>query len=249
MKNKTVLITGGGSGIGRAAARLFAQKGYRVHIVGRRAAMLEETAAASPGHIHPLTADVADAAGREKIAAAIGGPLGALIHNAAVLGPITDTLGISEAEWRRVMDINLNAPLFLTQLLRPRLTGARVLHISSGAAHYPIASWGAYCTSKAALHMLYRILREEHSHNGTRFGSLRPGIVDTEMQAHIRRGDTRKFPHLEKFHEFYKKGDLVAADEVAVFIHWVLTATDDALFEAEEWDIRDERFLEKWKRD
>ncbi len=247
MKNKTVLITGGGSGIGKAAAHLFAEKGHTVYIVGRRGALLEETAASHPGRIIPLRGDVADAGDRAKIAGAVGEPLGALIHNAAILGPITDTLSIPEEEWRRVMEINLNAPLFLTQQLLPALREARVLHISSGAAHYPIASWGAYCASKAALNMMYRILREEHSRPGLRFGSLRPGIVDTEMQAHIRGGDRRRFPHLEKFHQFYKEGALVPAGEVAAFIYWVVTATDDALFEAEEWDIRDERYIDKWK--
>jgi len=245
--NSRILITGGGSGIGRATARYFAKQGAGVYIVGRRREKLEETAKDYKNRITVIQADISDESGREHIAHVVDRPLQMLLHNAAILGPITDLTSIPEKEWQQVQNINVNGPLFLTQALADRLHHARIMHVSSGAAHYPIASWGAYCVSKAALFMMYRMFREEHSLPGALFASLRPGIVDTEMQAHIRSGDTARFPHLHRFHEFYKNGALTASEEVARFIYWVFTATDDALFEAEEWDIRDERYSRKWR--
>ena len=74
----------------------------------------------------------------------------------------------------------------MTQALLPNLVeNSRVVHISSGAAHSGIPGWGMYCTSKAALFMLGKLLKDELAQRNIWFGSVRPGIVDTPMQAEI----------------------------------------------------------------
>jgi NAD(P)-dependent dehydrogenase (short-subunit alcohol dehydrogenase family) len=94
---------------------------------------------------------------------------------------------VDRAGFEETLQTNAVAPLFLTQALLPALrAGSRVLHISSGAAQRPFPSWGAYCASKAALHMLYGVLAAELGASGVAFGSVRPGVVDTPMQDRIR---------------------------------------------------------------
>ena len=79
---------------------------------------------------------------------------------------------------------NLDAPLFLTQLLRSNLTGGRVLNVGSGAAHFAVAGWSAYCVAKAALYRLTDCWRHEIA--DISFTSVKPGIIDTPMQKEIR---------------------------------------------------------------
>jgi len=239
MKKYTV-ITGGGSGIGRALARCFAERDEPVLIIGRRKDKLIETAAAYPEKIEWLQGNVADESDRRILrdhVQSVG--VRFLIHNAAILGPIKPVLTFTKDEWQEVLDINLTAPLFLSAMLIPLMQKGRILHISSGAAHYPLKSWGAYCVSKAGLLMLYRMLNEEMDSSRVVVGSLRPGIVNTEMQAHIRAADLEKFPHLARFHDFQRQQQLEAPETVADFAHWLLTRTSDESFAEKEWDIRD----------
>ncbi len=240
MKKFTV-ITGGGSGIGRALAHVFAAQKQNVLIVGRRADKLIETQKAFPGFIESVPADISSAEGRQAVFEKLqGNSVSFLVHNAAVLGKIQPVLEFNEAEWQEVLDTNLSAPLFLSAKLLPLMQKGRILHISSGAAHYALKSWGAYCVSKAALLMLYQMLREELQGTGVQVGSLRPGIVNTEMQGHIREADLERFPHLARFHDFHRQQQLEAPETVAQFIHWVLTKSTDKQYSAKEWDIRED---------
>ena len=239
MKKYTV-ITGGGSGIGRALAICFAQREAQVLIIGRRKEKLIETAATVPGKIEWLQGNVADEGDRLLIRDHVQkAGVRFLIHNAAILGPIKPVVAFTQDEWQQVLDINLTAPLFLSALLIPFMQKGRILHISSGAAHYPLKSWGAYCVSKAGLLMLYRMMNEDIDSGDIVVGSLRPGIVNTEMQAHIRKADLKRFPHLARFHDFHREQQLEDPATVADFAHWLLTATPDTSFAEKEWDIRD----------
>ncbi|MGA0404041.1 MAG: SDR family NAD(P)-dependent oxidoreductase, partial [bacterium] len=184
---KHILITGGGTGIGRALAERFAAKGWRVTIVGRRLNLLQEVARDYPDKISIISADVGSIQDRQKIVAEAKGTLDLLVHNAAVLGPVGPILDQSPEDWKSHMATNVEGPLFLTQALLPNLVeNSRVVNISSGAAHQGIPGWGMYCTSKAALFMLGQLLKDELAQRNIWFGSVRPGIVDTPMQAEIR---------------------------------------------------------------
>lgn len=239
------IVTGGGTGLGRAIAQELAQHGYPILVVGRRAEPLQETAGLIAGACETVAADIATAAGREAVAATVGDrSIAFLVHNAAVLDPVGLLADISEPEWRQAMQINVDAPLFLTQALLPRLSGGRILHISSGAARSPLAGWGAYCVSKAAFYMLYQMLNAEHSDIST--GSLRPGVVDTPMQELIRSQDEDQFPAVERFRNLYAAGQLRPPAEVASFAGWLLTATEDAAFRQHEWDINESTHTAAW---
>lgn len=186
---------------------------------GRRQERLESTQQAILGsplcqspHIRCVPADIGSDEGRQSIIDAINeyenAPVSHVVHNAAVLNPIGPLSSIRLDEFRSAMQINVEAPLFLTQILIPHFSfGARVLHISSGAAHRPIVGWGAYCISKAAFHQAYRVLNEELKSQGVLVGSVRPGVVDTEMQREIRSSTADSFPQVQNFINLKAKKD------------------------------------------
>lgn len=239
------IITGGGTGLGRAIALELAQRGFPLLIVGRRVEPLQETAGLIAGGCETVAADIATATGRKAVVAAVGDrPVSILVHNAAVLRPVGPLATVAEAEWRQAMQINVDAPLFLTQALLPRLSGGRILHISSGAARSPLAGWGAYCVSKAAFYMLYQMLNAEHADVAT--GSVRPGVVDTPMQELIRSQSKADFPAVERFRQLQQEGQLRAPEDVASFIAWVLTETTDFAYRQHEWDINDPAHTADW---
>ncbi len=247
--DELAVVTGGSSGLGRALARELASIGLQVLAVGRRADALAETAAPNAERIQAVTADVGDPEGRARVVeAARGSPVRTVIHNAGVLEPVGPLRDVDVATWRHAMAVNLEAPVFLTQGLLPLMAaGSRVLHISSGAAHQPSQGWGAYCASKAALYMVYQVYREELSQDGVLVGSVRPGVVDTPMQAHIRGQTPDRFPSVERFVKLKENGQLHAPEDVADFIRWVLFQTGDRQFTEQEWNIGDAEHYRRWR--
>jgi benzil reductase ((S)-benzoin forming) len=246
---KHILITGGGTGIGRALAERFAAKGWRVTIVGRRLELLQEVAQYYPDKISIISADVGRNQDRQKIVAEAKGTLDLLVHNAAVLGPVGPILDQSPEDWKSHMATNVEGPLFLTQALLPNLVeNSRVVNISSGAAHQGIPGWGMYCTSKAALFMLGQLLKDELAQRNIWFGSVRPGIVDTPMQAEIRALEPENFPMVEQFRQYKATGALVTSELVAQYLEWLLLEVSGPQLGEREWDIRDAEWQSAWQK-
>ena len=246
---KHILITGGGTGIGRALAERFAAKGWRVTIVGRRLELLQEVARDYPDKISIISADVGSIQDRQKIVAEAKGTLDLLVHNAAVLGPVGPILDQSPEDWKSHMATNVEGPLFLTQALLPKLVeNSRVVNISSGAAHQGIPGWGMYCTSKAALFMLGQLLKDELAQRNIWFGSVRPGIVDTPMQAEIRALEPENFPMVEQFRQYKATGALVTSELVAQYLEWLLLEVSGPQLGEREWDIRDAEWQSAWQK-
>jgi benzil reductase ((S)-benzoin forming) len=245
---KWSIITGAGTGIGRALALELVAQGWRVLAVGRREALLQELAEQTSGAVKALAADVADPSTGARIEQALGeGSLELLVHNAAVLEPSGPLEAISREAFREHVAINLEAPLFLTQALLPRLVPeSRVLHISSGAAHRNLPGWGPYCTSKAALYQLYRCLREELAPRRVHVGSARPGVVDTPMQEHIRGLSEERFPDVNMFRQLKAEGQLTSSEDAARFLSWLLLKTDPEYFTEREYDIREPELRPLW---
>lgn len=236
------VITGAGSGIGRALALKMAQKGFRVLGAGRRLSPLQDLAKQNP-LIEVVSADVGTHHGRLMINDALpeNAVVAHLVHNAGILAPITPLANLSESEWGNHIAINVNGPLFLTQRLLERMKeGCRILHVSSGAAHKAYQGWGAYCASKAALNMIYRVFDMELKDRGIRVGSARPGVVDTPMQNCVRQAPAEVFPDLPRFKALKAEGNLLAPATVAHFLAWLLLDVAEEAYAAKEWDIREE---------
>jgi NAD(P)-dependent dehydrogenase (short-subunit alcohol dehydrogenase family) len=189
-----VAVTGGTSGLGLALVRELVGLGARVAFVARGRDRVERIAREQPG-THGIVADVSAKEDIHPIALQVLGELGGLdvlINNASDLGPTPlALLGDTECEdLERALATNLVGPFRLTKTLLGALAASArngragiVLNISSDAAVNPYPTWGAYGTSKAALHHLSRIWDAELVTEGVRVLSVDPGDMDTPMHA------------------------------------------------------------------
>lgn len=268
------VVTGAGSGIGRALSLALVARGLRVVAVGRRRAALEgtqEKASALPAGaaVDVVPADVGTKDGRQavtdhcKTLVDSGLQLAYIVQNAGSLGEVGSPSTFSVKGFQAIMASNVEGPLFLTQALQPMLqsaasaTGAasRVLHISSGAAHSPLPGWLPYCTSKAAMLQLMRCLDKELAPQ-VRVGSAMPGVVDTDMQAHIRSLDFASVGYFKSLKNdeaqpFIGKsppprGRLDSPENVADFLSWLVLDVDEQSFGGREWDINNTEDQRQW---
>lgn len=239
------LITGGGSGIGRALAHALAARNRKVMIIGRREQVLIETATFSP-LISYLCADVSTREGRGQIVTHLHkvSSIDGLIHNAGIIEPITSVATIDESSWQQIMATNLNAPLFLNQLLLDKLQQGRVLHMGSGAAYFPVTGWAGYCVSKAALAMLTRCWQLENQ--GIAFANVMPGIIDTDMQELIRNAEFMDNEKRNFFKMLKQENRLLSTATVARFLSWLLLDLDKEFYVSKEWDIYDKSHHQFW---
>ncbi|WP_433340405.1 SDR family NAD(P)-dependent oxidoreductase [Streptomyces sp. CA-253872] len=183
-EERAVVVTGGGTGIGRATARAFHEDGARVLVVGRSARTLRETADGYAG-IRCLTADVrAPEAAEEIVSAALRefGRIDVLVNNAAVTG-FASLDALDRASVEAQLCTNLIGPLFLTQCALDALEATRgtVVNVSSagslGRRAWPENS--VYGMAKAALDFLTRTWAVELAPRGIRCVGIAPGVVDT----------------------------------------------------------------------
>jgi benzil reductase ((S)-benzoin forming) len=150
-----------------------------------------------------------------------------LINNAGWIGEVKPIGKLNPKGIQRLMNLNLVAPMIITDAFVRAYSdqsGQKIIcNISSGAAQKPLPGWGEYCTSKAGLAMFSKVAAEELSTLGFRVFSLAPGIVDTEMQAEIRKAESGDFPALDRFVSYKSNGLLSTPEEVAEKIHYLIT--------------------------
>lgn len=194
-----VVVTGASSGIGAATARRFAEHGWEVVGVARRADRLEELAAATG--IRPIVADLTDAADvarvRDEVAAL--GPLHALVNNAGGAFGMASVEAGDDDDWRAMFEINvLGVKRMIAALLPSLRDGARdrgvadILTVTSIAAHVPYEGGAGYNAAKAGAHMLMAVLRLELAGEPIRVIELAPGMVKTEEFSLVRFGGDRE---------------------------------------------------------
>lgn len=192
--NKSVLITGGSRGLGRALAFDLAARGANVVLVARDKSRLDEVVEEIKSQGGVAFGIAADVGHKESIypvvaqAAALAGPVDILINNASTLGPVPlRLLADTDCEdFEQVLQVNTIGPFRLIKAVLGsmvlRQTGV-VINISSDAAVEPYPSWGVYSASKAALDHLTRIAAAEMAETSVRFFSIDPGEMDTDMHA------------------------------------------------------------------
>ena len=228
--SSTALITGGTSGIGRAAANKLAQQGIHVIVVGRDAARGKETVAeirSAGGKADFISSDLRDASrAREVARRAIelgSGHVDILVNNAGIypFGPTHET---SEESFDRVYSLNVKVPYFLVAELAPLMAkrgkGA-IVNLSTMVADYGAAGMALYGSSKSAIKLLTKAWAAEYGPSGVRVNAISPGPTRTEGTDALGEG-------LAKLAAQAPAGRPATAEEIAEAI--VFLATDRASF-------------------
>ena len=196
LAGRVILVTGAGSGLGRALAVECARVGASVILCGRNLAKLERVydEIESLGKPRPALATldlaVATAGDYDNLAATIGdefGKLDGLVHAAALLGDRTPLEQYDVPTWCRVLHVNLTAPFILTQVLLPQLRNsadASVIFVSSGVVKNQRPFWGAYAVAKSGLESVRSMWSQElEGEPNIRMNSVNPGRMRTAMRA------------------------------------------------------------------
>jgi 3-oxoacyl-[acyl-carrier protein] reductase len=185
--NKVAVITGGGSGIGLAMARVFATNGYSVVITGRDAKRLQKAAAtiSDKKQVAGIPCDVRNPASVEKLFREIGkrhSTIDVLINNAGVAHALAPVDQLPIKTWKEVIDTNLTGTFLITRAALPLMrTGGTIVNNLSVAALQPFAGMSAYNASKFGALGFTHALREDLRKRGIRVVALLPGATDTEI--------------------------------------------------------------------
>jgi uncharacterized oxidoreductase len=207
ISGNTILITGGGSGIGRALAEAFHRRGNKVIVAGRRQSALDAVREANPG-IETATLDLTDPQDIARFAAQIARDyptLNALLNNAGIMQPedwraADVNTSIAEA----TIATNLLAPIRLTAALLPLLrkqAKSTVLTVSSGLAFLPLAITPTYSATKAALHSFSESLRYQFKGTNVDVVEIAPPYVQTELMGEQQASDPNAMPLTEYIDE------------------------------------------------
>lgn len=224
MADRCAVVTGVSKGLGEAIAANLIARGFDVIGLGRSAAVRLRSDA-----FRLVVADLADLNALPALVNRVFGELAtrrlasiAVINNAAVGGP-TGTFGQLEADKVVAsLAVNLAAPMIVADaFVRAfRLVAAdrRLVNVSSGAAVRPIPGGGAYNVAKAGLEMLTSVIAAEQPASGLRAITIRPGIIDTPMQAYMRSQPAERLPAVGMFQAFHQNRQLVPPDVAAAKI-------------------------------
>jgi len=196
LKERIILVTGAGNGIGAAVAKSYAQYGATVILLDKVIRNLEqvydaiESAAGIQPAIYPMNLEGASEKDYLDLAATIEkefGRLDGLLHNAAMLGALIPIAHFESELWYKILQVNLNAPFLMTRsclYLLQQSNDASVLFSSDGAGRQGKAYWGAYGISKAASENFMQVLADEMEANTSiRVNSLDPGPVATAFRS------------------------------------------------------------------
>ncbi|HEY8456994.1 MAG TPA: glucose 1-dehydrogenase [Actinopolymorphaceae bacterium] len=225
---KAVLVTGGGSGIGRAVASAFAREGAHVVVGGRRSEPLAQTVKLiehDGGRASLVTADVSSPADVARLVDEVVSRCGGLdvaVNNAGILtasGPLAD---VDESEWTQLLAVNVTgvwlAMKYEIQQMRRNGGGAIVNVASIFGAHKVVPGFGAYAATKAAVSTLTRAAALECIADGIRINAVSPGPFDTAMS--LRPGETEA-DRDARLREQVPVGRVGSLDEIASAILWL----------------------------
>ncbi len=232
LSGQVAWVTGGGRGIGRAAAQALAGRGAAVAVSARTQIEVDETAdeiLERGGRAESFVCDVSD---WQAVIETVGqieatlGPVDILINNAGVLGPLARVWASPPREWARAIEINLIGAYYCARAVLPGMIArgrGSIVNISSGAAAFAGPNWSAYATSKAGLDHFTRSLAVELQSTGVRVNSLHPGIVETAMVETLRTATPEQLPPSRRqfFEEVTARGEVLAPETAGRVIAWL----------------------------
>ena len=226
-KDKVALVTGAGSGIGRAAAQIFAREGAKVAAADVNRASAEETVGMireAGGEAFGLQADVSKGAEVESMVDAVVetyGRLDCAFNNAGIEGALASTADYTEADWAPVIAVNLTGVWLCMKYEVPRLLetgGGAIVNTSSAAGLLGAPRMPAYVASKHGVIGLTRTAALEYAKSGVRVNAVCPGVIDTSMVGRLKERRPRMF---EKIVRGEPIGRIGRPEEIAETAVWL----------------------------
>ena len=235
-EGKTVIVTGGGGGIGGATCRRFAAGGARVAVLDLNAEAAEKVAAAiraEGGQAAAIQCDITDRASVDAAVAATEtqlGPIDVLVNNAGwdVFKPFTKT---EPAQWDKLIAINLTGALHMHHAVLPRMVerkAGRIVNIASDAARVGSSGEAVYSACKGGLVAFSKTIAREHARHGITVNVVCPGPTDTALLAGVAEGAPNPEKLMEAFTRAIPLGRLGQPDDLANAIAFF--GSDDASF-------------------
>ena len=227
---RVVLVTGAGSGVGLACARVFADRGAKLLLVGRSAEKLE-AAAAELAETRAQTAicagDVADSSfattAMEAAQEAFAAPVEILINNAGVIVR-RDAVDTSDDEWRAVMQTNVDGVFYLSRAFAQQLIyDGAIVNVSSTCGVVGAAGLAAYCTSKGALNQLTRTMALELADKQINVNAVAPGAINAPMLFSEHATQAAADSVVERNQSSIPIGDVAQPEEVARAVLFLAT--------------------------
>jgi NAD(P)-dependent dehydrogenase (short-subunit alcohol dehydrogenase family) len=206
LKGQVAIVTGGGRGIGRAIARKFATEGAAVVVAARSEKEIDEVMGeiqSAGGKAAAVRADLAREIDCQRVVdggRSAFGKIDILVNNAAIYGPVAPIEKFPLRDWDLVMNVNLRAPMALSQLVLPEMYARQsgsILNVSTVGAKLAFGLSGAYTSSKAALIGLTHVMAAEAARKGVRVNAICPGpVTETKMSKDLTR----------EFGEYFQSG-------------------------------------------
>ena len=236
LKDKTVIVTGGGGGIGGATCRRFAAEGARVAVFDMNLEAAQKVADDIQAQGGQAAAFRCDITRRDEVDAAVAavesqlGPVDVLVNNAGwdIFKPFTKTV---PAEWDKLIAINLTGALHMHHAVLPGMVsrgGGRIVNIASDAARGGSSGEAVYAACKGGLVALSKTLAREHARHGITVNVVCPGPTDTALLAGFAEGAANPEKLMDAFKKAIPLGRLGQPDDLAGAI--VFFGSDDAAF-------------------
>ena len=232
LKDETIIVTGGGGGIGSATCRRLAREGAKVAVFDRNLVAAQKVAAeisAAGGQAEAFDCDITDRASVDAAVAATQaqlGPVAVLVNNAGwdVFKPFTKTV---PAEWDRLIAINLTGALHMHHAVLPGMAErkkGRIVNVASDAARVGSSGEAVYAACKGGLVALTKALAREHARHGITLNVVCPGPTDTALLAGVAEGAGNPEKLLEAFTRAIPLGRLGQPDDLASAIAFFASA-------------------------